>query len=138
MNPRIYHFEFKWSDLLLLMKGSISNKERKVKLAEARKRAILWSERELRKNQLKQQQNRATPAVASAQNSFKNDLEDHLPASISSDVTSVLSQPPTKESIDNLKKTIQDLQIQRKELDITIKVLKRHLQQVSSNYSSES
>ena len=120
------------------MKGSISNKERKVKLAEARKRAILWSERELRKNQLKQQQNRATPAVASAQNSFKNDLEDHLPASISSDVTSVLSQPPTKESIDNLKKTIQDLQIQRKELDITIKVLKRHLQQVSSNYSSES
>ena len=35
------------------MKRSISNKERKVKLAEACKRDILWLERELRKNKKK-------------------------------------------------------------------------------------
>ena len=62
-------------------------------------------------------------------------LEDNLPKSTSLDVTSILSQPPTKETINALKKTIQDLQIQRGELDITIKVLRKHLQQVSSNYS---
>ena len=69
------------------MKGSITNKECKVKRAEALKYAILWSERELRKNQLKQQQIRVTPAVATAPSTNINILEDHLPKSVSLDVT---------------------------------------------------
>ena len=113
------------------MKGSLTIKDKKAKLSEARKRAILWSERELRKKHLKQLQNQATTVVASAPSFDTISLEDSIPQSLKSDVSTVLSQSSTRDTIQTLSKTIQDLQIHRRELDITIKVLKKHLLQVS-------
>ena len=80
---------------------------------------------------LKQQQNQVITAVAFAPSIDTITLEDSLPKSTPLDITSALSQPPTKETIHTFKRTIQDLQIQRRELDITIKALKKYLQQVS-------
>ena len=114
------------------MKGSNSNKDPKASLSEAHKGVIIWLERELRRKALKQQgqhivANSSTPAIDAIS------LEDSLPNSTSPEETSTLSQTHTEETINSLQKNIQDLQIQRRELDIAIKVLKKHSQQVSSN-----
>ena len=118
------------------MKGSLTIKDKKAKLSEAFKCTILWSERELCKKHLKQHQNQATTVVASAPSFDTIYLEDSISQSLKSDVSTVLSQSPTRDTIQTLSKTIHDLQIQQRELDITIKVLKKHLLQVSQSLHS--
>ena len=110
------------------MKWSLTDKEKKVKPSKTRKYAILWSECELRRKHLKQQQNQVITAVVSAPSIDTVTLEDSIPKSTLLDITSVLSQSPTKETIHTFKRTIHDLQIQRRELDITINALKKYLQ----------
>ena len=97
-----------------------------MKLAEARKRAMLWSECELQKRQINQTQARAetisltdTPASASGP----------------SVLNKLLTLMPNKGIVSSLQKTIRDIKIQRRELDITIKVLPIPPNQLISNNS---
>ena len=102
------------------MNKSLTKKEKKIKLSEARKRAILWSEKEIRKRQLKAQAKIETISISDNSESVAS-LSRH------SDLT---TQPLNENTIASLQKTIQDLKIQRQELDITIKVLSNHLNSI--------
>ena len=100
----------------MAMNRSLSKKEKQAKLIEARRRAILWSEREIRKRQLKTQ--------AQIEDISLSETTDPAPPSLASYSEIVSSNENT---VSSLQKTIQDLTIQRQELDITIKVLTNHL-----------
>ena len=110
------------------MNKSLTTKEKKIKLSEARKRAILWSEKEIRKRQLKAQAKIETISISDTSESAAN-LSRH------SDLT---TQPLNENSIASLQKTIQDLKIQRQELDITIKVLSNHLNNILKKSNQKS
>ena len=105
------------------MNKQYTQKEKKLKRIEARRRAILWSEQEIRKKQLKAQFN-----IESISISEPPEISNRPPRP--SDITS--SQSLSETTVSSLQKTIQDLKIQRQELDITIKVLSNHLQQLLS------
>ena len=105
-----------------LMNKQLSKKEKKIKLIEARRRAILWSEREICERQLKAQARIETISLSEAsESSSKFSRHSELQA-----------QPITKGTISSLQKI---LKTQRQELDITIKVLSNHLNQLLLNSS---
>ena len=98
-----------------------------IKRTESRKRAILWSERELRRRQL-QVQNKVEMISIS---------EKKIPAkSIPPEVQNIISQTPNEGTVSSLQQTIQDLQVQRQELDTAIKVLTNYLNQLTSQLKS--
>ena len=105
------------------MNNNLSNKEKKIKRKEARRRAILWSEKELRKRHLQAQQRVENITI-----------QEQLPStnSVASEVQSLISQQPNNGTVSSLQQTIRDLQIQRQELDTTIKVLNQYLNQLIS------
>ena len=102
------------------MNKQYSKKEKKLKRIEARRRAILWSEQEIRKKQLKAQTRIENISISETP-------ENSNRSSRSSDVT---SQALSETTVSSLQKTIKELKTQRQELDITIKVLSNHLQQL--------
>ena len=53
-------------------------------------------------------------------------------ATIISELTTITQQWPNKRTVSSLQKTIRDIQIQRQELDITVKVLNNYLNQILS------
>ena len=105
------------------MNEVLTKKEKKVKLIEARRRAILWSEREIRKRQLKAQAKIQSISISETTES----------ASIISRYSEISPQALSETTVPSLQKMIEDLKIQRQELDITIKVLSNHLQQLLNN-----
>ena len=109
------------------MNKPLTAKEKKSKLSEARRRAILWLEKEIRKRQLKAQAKIETISISDNSESVTT-LSRH------SDLT---NQPLNENTISSLQKTIQDLKIQRQELDITIKVLSNHLNNLLNNPKSK-
>ena len=102
------------------MNKQLSKKEKKIKLIEARKRAILWSEREIWKKQLKAQSRIESISISDPSTSSSL-ISRHSEAS---------PQALSESTVASLQKTIKELKIQRQELDITIKVLSNHLQQL--------
>ena len=108
------------------MNHQLSNKEKKIKRAEARRRAILWSEKELRNRQLKKTQHRVETISLSEQTSIS-----------SAKTETILKQTsnPNESTVSSLRQTIKDLKIQRQELDITIKVLSKHLELLNQQVS---
>ena len=115
------------------MNHQLSSKEKKSKRTEARRRAILWSERELRKKQLKQTQSRVeTISISEPENPL-------IHSSRHSDIYSLKSHTsslPNDATVSSLQKTLKDLKIQRQELDITIKVLTNHIQSLQNKKSN--
>ena len=107
------------------MNKQLSKKEKKSKLIEARRRAILWSEREIRKKQLKAQARIETISLSEASQTSSK-YSRHSDPQV---------HPITEGTISSLQKTLKDLKIQRQELDITIKVLSNHINQLLSNSS---
>ena len=103
------------------MDNYLSNKEKRIKRTEAWRRTILWSERELRKKQLQTQRQVETISI-----------QEKLPStnSMPSGVQSIISQQPNDGSVSSLQQTIRDLQVQRQELDTTIKVLTQYVNQL--------
>ena len=98
-------------------------KEKKIKLTEARRRAILWSEQEIQKKQLKAQFKIETISLSETS-------ESATKVSRHSDLT---TQTINKTTVSSLQKTIRDHKIQRQELDITIKVLSNYLNKLLNN-----
>ena len=111
------------------MNHQLSNKEKKTKRAEARGRAILWSEKELRNRQVNSVKNRTQSKPLTEQ------------ASVSTPDTDIIlkqNSKPNEGTVSSLRQTIKDLKIQRQELDITIKVLSRHLESLNQQVSKPS
>ena len=108
------------------MNNPLSNKKKKLKRNEAQRRAILWSERELRKRQLKAQKQVETIT-----------LQEKLPSTNSrpSEVQTIISWQPNNGTVSSLQQTIRDFKVQRQELDTTIKVLTQYLNQLTDNQS---
>ena len=102
------------------MNRQLTKKEKKLKQIEAHRRAILWSEQEIRKKELKTQSK--IEAIS---------ISEPLDTSIkSSRHSEIVSQSLSETTVSSLQKTIRELKIQRQELDITIKVLSNHLKQL--------
>ena len=111
------------------MNDQLTKKELKARRTEARQRAILWSEREIRKKQLKTQARIQHISLS----------ETPAPAPILPRQPELISNQNINEStVSSLQRTIRDLTIQRQELDITIKVLTNHLNQLLSNQKPKS
>ena len=108
------------------MNNYLSNKEKKIKRSKAQRRAILWSERELRKRQLQTQRKVETITIQ------EKLLSTNF---IPSKVQSIISQQPNNGTVSSLQQTIRDLQIQKQEFDTTIKVLTQYLNQLIANQS---
>ena len=111
------------------MNDQLTKKERKAKRIEAWQRAILWSEREIRKKQLKNQSriqhiSLSEPPASAPNFSRQSDL--------------ISRQSNNENTVSSLQRTIRDLTIQRQEPDITIKVLTNHLNQLLSNQKPKS
>lgn len=111
----------------MAMNKPLTKKEKKIKLSEARRRAILWSEREIRNKQLRAQAQIEVISLSATSESATT-LSRH------SDLTNL---PLNDNTISSIQKTIQDLTIQRQELDITIKVLTNHLNHLLSHSKSK-
>ena len=111
----------------MAMNRALSKKEKQAKLIEARRRAILWSEREIRKRQLKTQ--------AQIEDISLSETTDPAPPSLAH-YSEIVPLPSNENTVSSLQKTIQDLTIQRQELDITIKVLTNHLNHLLSKSST--
>ena len=102
------------------MNRQLTKKEKKLKRIEARRRAILWSEQEIRKRQLKTQSKIEAISISETLDT----------SSKPSRHSEIVSQSLSETTVSSLQKTISELKIQRDELDITIKVLSNHLQQL--------
>ena len=100
------------------MNRPLTKKEKQTKLNEARRRAILWSEREIRRRQLRTQAQIEAISLSASNNPVPQVLSQY---------SDVITPPSNEDSVASLQKTIQDLTIQRQELDITIRVLTNHL-----------
>ena len=104
------------------MYNHLTNKEKKIKRIEARKRAILWSERELQRRQLNTKNKVEIISIREKR---------QLPKPIPSKVETIIFQQLNKGTVSSLHQAIQDLQVQRQELDTTIKVLTNYLNQIT-------
>ena len=100
------------------MNRPLTKKEKQTKLNEARRRAILWSEREIRRRQLGTQAQIEAISLSASNNPVPQVLSQY---------SDVITPSSNENTVVSLQKTIQDLTIQRQELDITIRVLTNHL-----------
>ena len=115
---------------------SKKRKEKKSKRSETRRRAILWSEKELCKKQLKQTQARVkTISISEFSETISIKSSNYSEIQTLNTHTKFLLNETT---VSSLQKTLKDLKIQRQELDITIKVLSNHLNQLLINTPSKS
>ena len=99
------------------MKDQLTNQEKKKKRAEARRRAILWSEREIRKRQLKTTQAKVETITISDNTESEPSNISKSSATILSEFFNITQQQCNENIVVSLQKTIQDLQIQKQELD---------------------
>ena len=120
------------------METQLTNKEKKIKRAEERRRAILWSEREIRKGQLKRTQTRVETITISDKTESETPEPFKSSATILSEFSNITQQQPDEDTVVILRNTIKDLQIQRQELDKTIKVLNSYLNQILSTSKTNS
>ena len=109
----------------MAMNKPLTKQEKKIKLSEARRRAILWSEREIRNKQLRAQAQIKTISLSDSSEIITTALSRHS------------DQANEDSTIVSLRQTIQDLTIQRQELDVTLKVLNNHLNHLLSQYQAK-
>lgn len=118
------------------MYRNLSKKEKQSKLAQARKRAILWSSQEQRRKNLQ-----ATEPVAQLSTTTTTPIFYPAASELSND--DLVSKPiPLKQNtpattIAALQASISDLQEQREQLDITIRVLQHRLNYLLSITSQD-
>ena len=83
------------------MNKVLTKREKKVKLIEARRRAILWSEREIQKRQLKAQSKIESISISETSESASK-LSRH---------SEITPQALSETTVSSLQKTIKDLKI---------------------------
>lgn len=121
------------------MYANLSKKEKQKKLAQSRKRAVIWSVQEQRKRNLRTTQSQGRLLTSTTRPSPSQEVETFFPAQ--SDTTPLRTHTEdiplplhyaniADPTVAALTATIQDLTKQRRELDITIQVLTRRLQDI--------
>ena len=95
------------------MNFQLTTKEKKIKRAEARRRAILWSEREFRIKNLKQAQARVETISISEPPAPAYKSLSHSDQSTLQTLQSVANSLPNEHTDSSLQQTIKDLKIQR-------------------------
>ena len=137
MNFRIRHFEFKChlallAKVSLFMYSHLSKREKKKKLAQARKRAIIWSAQQQTlanlRNTTSNQSNKAQSttthqtSVINREHSLK---PPHTPET--SFYTPISLSDNNVKTIQAIEQTLQDLHSQKEAINTTIDVLERRL-----------
>ena len=117
----------------------LNKKEKQKKLAQARKLAVVWSAKEQRRKTLKTTESLEKSSTLKTSPIPTQETDTFYPAL--SELNLNQNPPvaePTDVTIAALQTTINDLLIQRHELDISIQVLKRRLEHISSSTSNQS
>ena len=109
------------------MYSHLSKKEKRKRLAQARKRALLWSIQQqtvanLKKSSSHQQQSTSTHSIQTSKrdNTILKSPEPHFHTDLS-------TSQNKSETIHSIQNTLADLYKQKDEIDITIKVLEHRL-----------
>ena len=118
------------------MYNHLTKGEKKKKLAQARKRAILWSSQELRKKQLHD----STPAAQLPTTTEPRTETTFYPATSEPPPDFYSPRTPTKsapidDTIAALQASLADLYFQREQIDISIQVLQRRLDALKAQQS---
>ena len=108
------------------MYSHLTKREKQKKLAQARKRAILWSAQQQTLSALRKSSSPAQPKSSTTGNSMEIQYENI------SDQTPTYSTPiPLKEertkTVKAIRQTLKDLQDQQQAINVTIDVLKQRL-----------
>ena len=114
------------------MYNHLSKKEKQKKLAQARKRAVLWSIQEQRCKTLKTTKSLERLSTSTTLHSPTQEVEIFYPA-LTEPQTTARALQASDSTVAALTATISDLQEQRRQLDITIQVLTRRLNDILSS-----
>ena len=111
----------------------LSTKEKQKKLAQAKRRAVLWSIQEQRRRTLKTTESLEQLSTLTTALAPTKEEDTFFPArSESFQVHTIDTDKNTAPTVAALKEIIQDLSEQRRKLDITIQVLNKRLQDILS------
>ena len=117
----------------------LNKKEKQKKLAQARKLAVVWSAKEQRRKTLKTTESLEKSSTLKTSPIPTQETDTFYPALSELNLN---QNPPVAEPINvtiaALQTTINDLLIQRHQLDISIQVLKRRLEHISPSTSKQS
>ena len=116
----------------------LSKKEKQKKLAQAKRRAVLWSIQEQRRKTLKTTVSLEQLSTTTTVPSPTKEADNFFPA-LSEPIPNTNSVDSSNEStITALTAIIHDITEQRRKLDITIQVLNSQLQEILSQKPSAS
>ena len=111
------------------MYSNLTKKEKKKKLAQARKRAILWSAQEQTRLAIKKTTSLLKTKSTDSENKLRDNQGDTYihPVDTLSFETPIPLQDERIKTIQALQQTLKDLQDQKQAINITIDVLSRRL-----------
>ena len=117
----------------------LSKKEKQKKLAQARKLAVVWSAREQWRKTLKTTESLEKSSTLKTSSIPTQETDTFYPAifELYLNYNPPLSEP-TDITVAALQTTINDLLVQRHQLDISIQVLKGRLEHIISSTSKQS
>ena len=107
------------------MYSHLSKKEKRRRLAQARKRALLWSVQEQTKAAFKKTS--SNKPAKSTSTVLPRTYKETLPSSQNNYYTPISLAEDNTNTIKAIQDTLQDLQEQRQAIDITIDVLQHRL-----------
>ena len=110
----------------------LSKKEKQKKLAQAKRRAVLWSIQEQRRRTLKTTESLEQLSTLTTALAPTKEEDTFSPAQSESSQVHTNTDKDTAPTVAALKEIIQDLSEQRRKLDITIQVLNKRLQDILS------
>ena len=121
------------------MYSNLTKKEKKKKLAQARKRAILWSAQEQTRIAVKKSTSLYKPKSAETGSKLRDTQGDSYihPSDTLSFETPIPLEDERVKTIQALRQTLKDLQDQKQAIDITIDVLNRRLDFLLKSTKSE-
>ena len=115
------------------MYSHLSKREKLQKLAQARKRAILWSAQEQTRRANRKSSSKAQPKSSSTSKNQKLTHSGDSTTNTHSFFTPIPLQEDQTKTIKAIKLTLKDLQDQQQSISITIEVLKQRLEFLTRN-----
>ena len=109
------------------MYSNLTKREKKTKLAQARKRAILWSAQEQTRSAIQKSSSKAQPKSTKTGPSLMDTTSDNSTSNIQLFSTPIPLKEDQIKTIDAIKATLKDLHEQQRSINITIDVLTQRL-----------
>ena len=112
---------------LAYMYSHLTKREKQKKLAQARKRAILWSAQEQTRSAIRKSSSKAQPKSTKTGHSYMDTSSDNSSTNTLPFSPPIPLQEDQVKTIEAIKATLKDLHEQQQSINITIDVLKQRL-----------